>query len=120
MSEQASLQTEKERPGKFTSWLQRDAPSSSNNISSNIQIGLFAVDAGGRSDFVHPYSKHGRSVDLIEAAAPELVSLEIKQKIRIGLVARICRSQSSKDDQFRQGRGSIPRFGISLLPRWRS
>jgi hypothetical protein len=31
--------------------------------------------------------------------------------IRIGLVARICRSQSSKDDQFRQGRGSIPRFG---------
>jgi hypothetical protein len=26
-------------------------------------------------------------------------------------VARICRSQSSKDDQFRQGRGSIPRFG---------
>jgi hypothetical protein len=35
--------------------------------------------------------------------------------IRIGLVARICRSQS-KDDQFRQGRGSIPRFGIFLLP----
>jgi hypothetical protein len=35
--------------------------------------------------------------------------------IRIGLVARICRSQSSKDDQFRQGRGSIPRFGILLL-----
>ena len=35
--------------------------------------------------------------------------------IRIGLVARICRSQSSKDDQFRQGRGSIPRFGIILL-----
>jgi hypothetical protein len=32
--------------------------------------------------------------------------------IRIGLVARICRSQSSKDGQFRQGRGSIPRFGI--------
>ena len=31
--------------------------------------------------------------------------------IRIGLVARICRSQSSKDDQLRQGRGSIPRFG---------
>jgi hypothetical protein len=28
--------------------------------------------------------------------------------IRIGLVARICRSQSSKDDQFRQGQGSIP------------
>jgi hypothetical protein len=27
-------------------------------------------------------------------------------------VARICRSQSSKGDQFRQGRGSIPRFGI--------
>jgi hypothetical protein len=35
--------------------------------------------------------------------------------IRIGLVARICRSQSSKDDQFRQGRGSIPRFGINLF-----
>ena len=35
--------------------------------------------------------------------------------IRIGLVARICRSQSSKDDQSRQGRGSIPRFGIILL-----
>jgi len=33
--------------------------------------------------------------------------------IRIGLVARICRSQSSNDAQFRQGRGSIPRFGIS-------
>jgi hypothetical protein len=32
--------------------------------------------------------------------------------IRIGLVARICRSQSSQGDQFRQGRGSIPRFGI--------
>ena len=31
-------------------------------------------------------------------------------------MARICRSQSSKDDQFRQGRGSIPRFGIILLP----
>ena len=30
-------------------------------------------------------------------------------------MARICRSQSSKDDQFRQGRGSIPRFGIILL-----
>jgi hypothetical protein len=27
-------------------------------------------------------------------------------------VARICRSQSSTDDQIRQGRGSIPRFGI--------
>ena len=36
-------------------------------------------------------------------------------EIRIGLVARICRSQSSKDDQFRQGRGSIPRFGIIIL-----
>jgi hypothetical protein len=35
--------------------------------------------------------------------------------IRIGLVARICRSHSSKDDQIRQGRGSIPRFGITLL-----
>jgi hypothetical protein len=34
------------------------------------------------------------------------------ETIRIGLVARICRSQSSQDDQFRQGRGSIPRFGI--------
>jgi hypothetical protein len=32
-------------------------------------------------------------------------------KIRIGLVARICRSQLSKDIQCRQGRGSIPRFG---------
>jgi hypothetical protein len=38
--------------------------------------------------------------------------------IRIGLVARICRSQSSKDDQFRQGRGSIPRFGIKLFFCW--
>ena len=28
--------------------------------------------------------------------------------IRIGLVARICRSQSLQDDQFRQGQGSIP------------
>jgi hypothetical protein len=36
--------------------------------------------------------------------------------IRIGLVARICRSQSLIDDQFRQGRGSIPRFGIVALP----
>jgi hypothetical protein len=36
-------------------------------------------------------------------------------EIRIGLVARICRSHSSKDDQFRQGRGSIPRFGIIVL-----
>ena len=64
---------------------------------------------------VSAYSKQCKSVDLIEAAASELVSLKIKQKIRIGLVARICRSQSSKDDQFRQGRGSIPRFGIILL-----
>jgi hypothetical protein len=39
----------------------------------------------------------------------------IQYNIRIGLVARICRSQSSKDDQFRQGRGSIPRFGTTLL-----
>ena len=39
--------------------------------------------------------------------------------IRIGLVARICRSQSSKDDQFRQGRGSIPRFGIILFLSFR-
>jgi hypothetical protein len=31
---------------------------------------------------------------------------------RIGLVARICRSHSSTEDQNRQGRGSIPRFGI--------
>jgi hypothetical protein len=30
-------------------------------------------------------------------------------------VARICRSHSSKEDQYRQGRGSIPRFGILLL-----
>jgi hypothetical protein len=35
--------------------------------------------------------------------------------IRIGLVARICRSHSSKEDQYRQGRGSIPRFGILLF-----
>ena len=34
--------------------------------------------------------------------------------IRIGLVARICRSQLSQYDQFRQGRGSIPRFGTSF------
>jgi hypothetical protein len=34
--------------------------------------------------------------------------------IRIGLVARICRSHFfCKEDQNRQGRGSIPRFGIS-------
>ena len=39
----------------------------------------------------------------------------VQYNIRIGLVARICRSQSSQDDQFRQGRGSIPRFGIILL-----
>ena len=39
----------------------------------------------------------------------------VQYNIRIGLVARICRSQSSKDDQYRQGRGSIPRFGIILL-----
>ena len=39
--------------------------------------------------------------------------------IRIGLVARICRSQSSKDDQFRQGRGSIPRFGKYSFARSR-
>jgi hypothetical protein len=38
--------------------------------------------------------------------------------IRIGLVARICRSQSLKHDQFRQGRGSIPRFGIIVLLFW--
>ena len=39
----------------------------------------------------------------------------IQYNIRIGLVARICRSQSPKGDQFRQGRGSIPRFGKSFL-----
>ena len=39
----------------------------------------------------------------------------VQYNIRIGLVARICRSQSSKGDQFRQGRGSIPRFGIIVL-----
>jgi hypothetical protein len=45
----------------------------------------------------------------------ELVSLEINHPIRIGLVARICRSHPSFDGQFRQGRGSIPRFGIEFL-----
>jgi len=69
----------------------------------------------GKERYGSAYSKHSRSVDLIEAAASELVSLEINTTIRIGLVARICRSQSSQDDQFRQGRGSIPRFGIILL-----
>jgi hypothetical protein len=39
----------------------------------------------------------------------------VPYNIRIGLVARICRSQSSNGDKFRQGRGSIPRFGINLL-----
>jgi hypothetical protein len=35
--------------------------------------------------------------------------------IRIGLVARICRSHPSFGGQLRQGRGSIPRFGNYLL-----
>jgi hypothetical protein len=35
--------------------------------------------------------------------------------IRIGLVARICRSHSSKEEKCRQGRGSIPRFGKQLF-----
>jgi hypothetical protein len=34
-------------------------------------------------------------------------------------VARICRSHSSKEDQNRQGRGSIPRFGIPSFAVWR-
>jgi hypothetical protein len=38
--------------------------------------------------------------------------------IRIGLVARICRSHSSKEDQNRQGRGSIPRFGNLPFAVW--
>ena len=46
---------------------------------------------------------------------PHRISMIQYNNIRIGLVARICRSQSSQDDQFRQGRGSIPRFGIILL-----
>jgi hypothetical protein len=39
----------------------------------------------------------------------------VQSTIRIGLVARICRSHSSKEDQYRQGRGSIPRFGIIVF-----
>jgi hypothetical protein len=46
-------------------------------------------------------------------------SVIISLHIRIGLVARICRSQLSKDNQFRQGRGSIPRFGNCFLTSWR-
>ena len=48
---------------------------------------------------------------LQQTRAPTSNQLGSNNHIRIGLVARICRSQSSKDDQFRQGRGSIPRFG---------
>ena len=48
---------------------------------------------------------------LQQLAASSSNQLGSNNHIRIGLVARICRSQSSKDDQFRQGRGSIPRFG---------
>ena len=59
----------------------------------------------------------GRSVLVSAIVQPDIIycAAEFFIEIRIGLVARICRSQSSKDDQFRQGRGSIPRFGIIIL-----
>jgi len=73
--------------------------------------GFAALLSRGRS--ARETSLHDRSSSLL----PHRTSLV---HIRIGLVARICRSQSSQDDQFRQGRGSIPRFGIILLHFGRS
>ena len=66
---------------------------------------LLALSRHGRSDWCFHFLYGNTRTLLIEPAM-------VHFKIRIGLVARICRSQSSKDDQFRQGRGSIPRFGI--------
>jgi len=50
-------------------------------------------------------------IELTQCRATCTQMLAVSSSIRIGLVARICRSHSSKEDQNRQGRGSIPRFG---------
>ena len=73
------------------------------------------VNSSSKTMFLPGPSKQDYMMCLV---VPPLIEQAIIacSNIRIGLVARICRSQSSKDDQSRQGRGSIPRFGTILLP----
>jgi hypothetical protein len=83
---------------------------------SPVQSNFTTTTSSEKPDQARPCSSHSQhrsivdDVDLFfQYIVTELVDT---LSIRIGLVARICRSQSSKGDQFRQGRGSIPRFGI--------
>jgi hypothetical protein len=60
----------------------------------------------------HDLNSHSSEYNLESRVQRHRIVPSVHSTIRIGLVARICRSHSSKEDQYRQGRGSIPRFGL--------